>query len=241
MTEDSFTGNSSAPLTLNRYIYADDNPMALVDSSGHLGMPQSTKAQSNESPNPFAGVVGRITTASSSLVNKKGVQLTVNALQTWLKSTGPGPFVDTGAKPFVNGEGIGLPSADESIPGANGIIAETALGAAAGGLSCTESGNCNIRKFLESVAEGALSGATADLGCGFTSVSQIACNLYAQQNHPSTTSNLVTMTDSEGIVPMRMPNSHSCNLQQRRAIEPSLRSSFEPFAKGGLHLGLAWK
>jgi RHS repeat-associated protein len=36
MTEDGVTGNLNAPLTLNRYVYADDNPMTLVDPTGHF-------------------------------------------------------------------------------------------------------------------------------------------------------------------------------------------------------------
>ncbi len=35
MTEDTFTGTLSVPLSLNRYVYALDNPMRYVDPTGH--------------------------------------------------------------------------------------------------------------------------------------------------------------------------------------------------------------
>ncbi len=37
MTLDSSTGSQTAPLTLNRYIYACDDPMSVVDPTGHFG------------------------------------------------------------------------------------------------------------------------------------------------------------------------------------------------------------
>jgi RHS repeat-associated protein len=36
ITEDSVTGNQYSALSLNRYIYADDDPMTLVDPTGHM-------------------------------------------------------------------------------------------------------------------------------------------------------------------------------------------------------------
>ena len=37
ITEDSYSGNDNDPMTLNRYIYARDNPEKIVDPSGHFG------------------------------------------------------------------------------------------------------------------------------------------------------------------------------------------------------------
>ena len=49
MTQDSSTGSQTAPLTLNRYIYACDDPMSVVDPTGHFGMPPPDMAKGNES------------------------------------------------------------------------------------------------------------------------------------------------------------------------------------------------
>ena len=35
MTEDSVVGSTSDPMSLNRYAYARDNPMKIVDMNGH--------------------------------------------------------------------------------------------------------------------------------------------------------------------------------------------------------------
>ncbi|MGD0476935.1 MAG: RHS repeat-associated core domain-containing protein [Nitrososphaerales archaeon] len=39
ITQDSYTGTTRDPVTQNRYIYASDNPMKLIDSNGHSGQP----------------------------------------------------------------------------------------------------------------------------------------------------------------------------------------------------------
>ncbi len=58
MTEDTSTYNVLAlPLTLNEYVYADDNPMSLADVSGHFGVANPTVAKRSVSPVSNAFVV----------------------------------------------------------------------------------------------------------------------------------------------------------------------------------------
>ena len=55
LTEDTYTGSESDPLSLNRYIYARDNPESLSDPSGHMfttgsggGSPSDTGSGAND-------------------------------------------------------------------------------------------------------------------------------------------------------------------------------------------------
>ncbi len=52
MTEDTSTGAQTAPLTLDRYVYACDDPMSVVDPTGHFEGPPPNYATLNKSPNP---------------------------------------------------------------------------------------------------------------------------------------------------------------------------------------------
>jgi RHS repeat-associated protein len=47
VTEDSVTGSTMDPQSLNRYVYALDNPFTIVDSTGHAGNPLGVQAESN--------------------------------------------------------------------------------------------------------------------------------------------------------------------------------------------------
>jgi len=52
MTEDTQIGTLSVPLSLNRYIYALDNPMRYVDPTGHYDV-QSNGGGGSMSPEGF--------------------------------------------------------------------------------------------------------------------------------------------------------------------------------------------
>jgi RHS repeat-associated protein len=67
MTEDSVTGNQYAPLTLNRYLYADDNPMTLVDPSGHLAIDGEVYKEITTEKKTTVKVVGGSVVVSSSV------------------------------------------------------------------------------------------------------------------------------------------------------------------------------
>ncbi len=47
ITEDSQMGSPSDPQSMNRYVYADNNPLCVVDPTGHVWIPPPTHAQSN--------------------------------------------------------------------------------------------------------------------------------------------------------------------------------------------------
>ena len=68
ITEDSNTGSLSDPMSLNRYIYGEDDPMATVDPTGHIGYVPPHSAQSNnaQSSNP---ITSALSSAASSISN----------------------------------------------------------------------------------------------------------------------------------------------------------------------------
>ncbi|MDG7015905.1 MAG: RHS repeat-associated core domain-containing protein [Nitrososphaerota archaeon] len=65
ITEDSSTGSQGDPLSLNRYIYARDNPMAITDQTGHDWWSSLTSAVSNT----FAAVASTVSTVTTDVTN----------------------------------------------------------------------------------------------------------------------------------------------------------------------------
>ena len=61
MTEDDTTGQQEIPLSIDRYIYSDDNPMNLVDLSGNAPVVPPSKAKTNSSPDPISKAVSAVT------------------------------------------------------------------------------------------------------------------------------------------------------------------------------------
>ena len=65
MTEDSSTGGRDDPMSLNGYIYARDNPMAITDQTGHDWWSTLTNAVSNS----VATVTAAVSTAATDATN----------------------------------------------------------------------------------------------------------------------------------------------------------------------------
>ncbi|MHB8702457.1 MAG: RHS repeat-associated core domain-containing protein [Nitrososphaerales archaeon] len=74
VTEDTNMGNKEDPLSLNRYIYARDNPMSITDPTGHDWWGSLTSAVSN--------AVGTISSAANAVVSTvaSGVNTAVSAV-----------------------------------------------------------------------------------------------------------------------------------------------------------------
>jgi RHS repeat-associated protein len=62
ISEDSLAGTAIDPQSLNRYVYARNNPLTITDSTGHAGNPmgKGTTAQRNTTP-----IIGAISSAVS--------------------------------------------------------------------------------------------------------------------------------------------------------------------------------
>jgi RHS repeat-associated protein len=71
LSEDSNMGSLTDPMSLNRYIYGEDNPMAVVDPTGHIGGPPPHYAQPNnaQSSNPISGAISWLEGAASTVAN----------------------------------------------------------------------------------------------------------------------------------------------------------------------------
>src|SRR2546427_9780984 len=65
ITEDSVSGAREDPLSLNRYVYARDNPLGITDPTGHDWWSTLTQAISNEA----SSVVSRVSSAASAVTN----------------------------------------------------------------------------------------------------------------------------------------------------------------------------
>ena len=57
MSEDPESGDLEDPMSLNRYIYADDNPMTMTDPTGNMPLPYTLHYQTSQNENNFLDIL----------------------------------------------------------------------------------------------------------------------------------------------------------------------------------------
>ncbi|MHB8702455.1 MAG: RHS repeat-associated core domain-containing protein [Nitrososphaerales archaeon] len=95
ITEDTNTGSREDPQSLNRYIYARDNPMSLVDPSGHMFTTLSGNTYSTQAPQVMSmstvvtttNVQSYTSTSTSDSLGPNGMVATTTSTTTTVYST----------------------------------------------------------------------------------------------------------------------------------------------------------
>jgi RHS repeat-associated protein len=181
ITEDSVVGSINDPMSLNRYVYARDNPMKIVDMNGHEWwnpVADLTTAASD--------VVGAATDVANSVSNawnslppavSTAAQSTVSFLQTTLTQVSQGvsseshALLDETAGALSSVAGI-LSSATTQVAGLLTVIPASAISRQiASGVSSCLTGVCGavavaITAGLGAVSTGALIGGAISAGTG---------------------------------------------------------------------------
>ena len=153
ITQDSFVGSIVDPMSLNRYIYARDNPMRMVDPTGHYYVISTGGVTNTESvceADPAAchaassTLTGGMSVKSGDLTLTEGgnyqysypappsgppdVRLTVNGVNQYTNSPTVGIESWTSTSPFANSCGV-RPCQPVSGTQAQAITVATVLGA----------------------------------------------------------------------------------------------------------------
>jgi RHS repeat-associated protein len=167
VTEDSSKGNLEDPLSLDRYIYARDNPEAITDPTGHDWFSSFTSAVSN-AVSTASSDIGTVSQAISSGVNT--VSSTIEALPSdassaW-NSLPPQQQAEVVTVAVDVGAAIAIGASGGSLlltPAGDGLV-----GAAISTTTYTlmEGSNANAGGALGAAISGGISGATGGAAAG---------------------------------------------------------------------------